>query len=179
MAFATASTMTTITWSTRCHRRPPPRPGCPARLCGRLGGMPMKTEPNHWPSAPSIHDRRPPENWHSSPAESWRSLLDDADPATEVEPIGFVHNGFHVDEEQRFRPVEEFFSRDHSRFGHDEPFFDDIDTYGGAGDRASRSGAATPRGELRNGYHRPSRNRHHRPDPDGGAGYGRHSSPDS
>ncbi|MGO9100014.1 DHA2 family efflux MFS transporter permease subunit [Mycobacterium sp.] len=121
----------------------------------------------------------PAENWHSSPAESWHSLLDDADPATEVEPIGFVHNGFHVDEEQRFRPVEEFFSRDHSRFGHDQPFFDDIDTYGGAGDRASRSGAATPRGELRNGYHRPSRNRHHRPDPDGGAGYGRHSSPDS
>lgn len=120
----------------------------------------------------------PAENWHSAPAESWHSLLDDADPATEVKPIGFAHNGFHVDDEQRFRPVEEFLPRNQRRFDHDEPFFDDIDTYGGAGDRASRSGAATSRGELRNGYQRPLRNRHHQTDPDEGPGYGRHSSPE-
>lgn len=29
-------------------------------------------------------------------------------PASEPEPIGFAHNGFHVDNEQRFRPVSEF-----------------------------------------------------------------------
>ena len=121
----------------------------------------------------------PAENWHSAPAESWHSLLDDADPATDVEPIGFAHNGFHVDDEQRFRPVEEFLPRNHGRVDDDEPFFDDIDTYGGASDRASRSRNARPGGELRNGYHRPSGNRHHRNDLDQGPGHGRHSSPDS
>ena len=50
----------------------------------------------------------PAESWHSAPVESWRSLLDDPAPASEVEPIGFAHNGFHVDDEQRFRPIEEF-----------------------------------------------------------------------
>jgi hypothetical protein len=89
-----------------------------------------------------------------------------------------AHNGFHVDDEQRFRPVEGFPPWNQSRVDHDEPFFDDIDTYGGAGDRASRSGAATSRGELRNGYQRPPRNRHHQTDPDQGPGYGRHSSPE-
>jgi EmrB/QacA subfamily drug resistance transporter len=50
----------------------------------------------------------PAETWHSAPVESWRSLLDDLAPEPEVEPIGFAHNGFHVDDEQRFRPIEEF-----------------------------------------------------------------------
>ncbi|MFZ3346909.1 MFS transporter [Mycobacterium sp.] len=121
----------------------------------------------------------PAENWHSAPAESWHSLLDDADPATDVEPIGFAHNGFHVDDEQRFRPVEEFLPRNHGRVDDDEPFFDDIDTYGGASDRAPRSRNATHGGELHNGYHLPSGNRHHRNDLDQGPGHGRHSSPDS
>ena len=103
----------------------------------------------------------------------------DSAPAPEIEPIGFAHNGFHVDDDQRFRPVEEFSPRDHRHVDHNEPFFDDIDTYGGAGDRASRPGTGPPRGEFRNGYHRPSRNRHHRPDSDEGAGRGRHSSGDS
>jgi hypothetical protein len=102
----------------------------------------------------------PAENWHSSPDESWRSLLDDSAPASEVETIGFAHNGFHVDDEQRFRPIEEFPPPDYrsgNYVGHDEPFFDDIDTYGGGGNRASRSGTATPPGQYRNGFHRVSR----------------------
>jgi hypothetical protein len=41
----------------------------------------------------------------TSQVESWRDLLDD-DP--ESQSIGFAHNGFHVDDEQRFRPVQEF-----------------------------------------------------------------------
>ena len=48
----------------------------------------------------------PAETWHSAPVESWHSLLDD--PASEAQPIGFAHNGFHVDDERRFRPIEEF-----------------------------------------------------------------------
>ncbi|MGB6764320.1 MAG: hypothetical protein WBE66_17945, partial [Mycobacterium sp.] len=121
-------------------------------------------------------------------------------------------NGFHVDDEQRFRPIEEFPPPDYrsgNYVDYDEPFFDDIDTYGG-GDRASRSGAATPPGQYRNGFHRTSRhefsedalepprphrhgdrlrhrpseteasrNRHHRADPDDTGGYGRHSFPGS
>ncbi len=51
----------------------------------------------------------PAEAWHSAPVESWRSLLVDDDPAPvpEAEPIGFAHNGFHVDDEQRFRPPQQ------------------------------------------------------------------------
>jgi EmrB/QacA subfamily drug resistance transporter len=50
----------------------------------------------------------PADTWHTGPIESWRSLLDEDEPVAEDEPIGFAHNGFHVDDEQRFRPVEEF-----------------------------------------------------------------------
>jgi EmrB/QacA subfamily drug resistance transporter len=50
----------------------------------------------------------PADTWHTGPIESWRSLLDDDEPVLEDEPIGFAHNGFHVDDEQRFRPMEDF-----------------------------------------------------------------------
>jgi EmrB/QacA subfamily drug resistance transporter len=50
----------------------------------------------------------PADTWHTGPIESWRSLLDDDEPMLEDEPIGFAHNGFHADDEQRFRPIEEF-----------------------------------------------------------------------
>jgi hypothetical protein len=50
----------------------------------------------------------PADTWHTGPIESWRSLLDEDEPVSEDEPIGFAHNGFHVDDEQRFRPIEEF-----------------------------------------------------------------------
>jgi hypothetical protein len=57
----------------------------------------------------------PAETWHGGPVETWHSLLDDeaADDPVEVEapsapksapePIGFAHNGFHVDREERFQ----------------------------------------------------------------------------
>jgi EmrB/QacA subfamily drug resistance transporter len=110
----------------------------------------------------------PAENWHSSPVESWRSLLDETDWGPEDEPIGFAHNGFHLGDEQRFRPVEEFSPRGQRRVDYDEPFFDDIDTYGGASDHAPHARGAASRDELRNGHHRPPPNRHHRSDPDRG-----------
>ena len=58
-------------------------------------------------SAPSSGPA-PADTWHTGPIESWRSLLDDDEPVSEDEPIGFAHNGFHVDDEQHFRPMEEF-----------------------------------------------------------------------
>jgi EmrB/QacA subfamily drug resistance transporter len=122
----------------------------------------------------------PADTWHSAPVESWRNLLDDSAPASEVEPIGFAHNGFHVDDEQRFRPIEELPPQQHKSGmpgERDKQFFDDADA------------PSAPRGEYRGGYHRPSRhglhetsdesdasrNRHYRADPDDTAGYGRHS----
>jgi EmrB/QacA subfamily drug resistance transporter len=127
-------------------------------------------EPRTEPLTVRIEHPRPApaENWHSSPVESWRSLLDETDSAPEDEPIGFAHNGFHVDDEQRIRSVEEFPPRDQRRVDYDEPFLDDIDTYGGASDHAPRARGAAPRDELRNGYDRPPANRHHRSDPDYG-----------
>jgi hypothetical protein len=50
----------------------------------------------------------PADTWHTGPIESWRSLLDEDEPVSEDEPIGFAHNGFHVDDEQRFRSIGEF-----------------------------------------------------------------------
>jgi EmrB/QacA subfamily drug resistance transporter len=105
-------------------------------------------------------------------------------PARPVEPNGPAHNGFRGFQgfqgydERRFQPVEEFTPRDYHPVRHDEPFFDDIDTYGAGADRASRSGTARPHGELRNGSHRQPRNRHYRPDRDEGTGFGRHSPTD-
>jgi EmrB/QacA subfamily drug resistance transporter len=97
----------------------------------------------------------PADTWHGGPVESWHSLLDDepaedpvepegapwrsilddlldeASPASKSapEPIGFAHNGFHVDHEERFRvppPVPE-----PSRGGrHARGSDDDAGTYG-------------------------------------------------
>lgn len=133
-------------------------------------------------SAHAVHPRpAPAEAWHSSPVESWHSLLDEPAPAADGEPIGFAHNGFHIDEERRFRPIAEFSppAAEPSRADDEQRLFDDIDETYGAPGRAS---------EHRNGYQRPSRharrddplahpprNRHYRADPDDTVDYGRHS----
>jgi EmrB/QacA subfamily drug resistance transporter len=117
----------------------------------------------------------PTENWQNSSVESLHSLLEDAIVEAEDEPIGFAGNGFNVPPRE-YRPV-----------GHapdfEEPFFDDIDTYGGSTDRMPRSGPASPRGESRNGYRRPGPHRGPGPasdaDPHAGPDYGRHSHPDA
>ena len=70
----------------------------------------------------------PADVWHDEPVESWRhvtegcqrcrdyaprrrilDLLHAEDPPAPpaAEPIGFAHNGFHVDDEQRFQPVDQ------------------------------------------------------------------------
>jgi EmrB/QacA subfamily drug resistance transporter len=122
----------------------------------------------------------PTENWSSSPVESWHSLLEDPTLTAEDDPTGFARNGFHVDDGERFRPAEEFPPREYHP---DEPFFDDIETYGGSTDRMPRSGRAGPRRETRNGYHPPGPHRGPGPareaDPDDGPYSGRHSPPDA
>ena len=145
----------------------------PARIAppSRAASRPARGrvhEPRTEPLTVRIEHPRPApaENWHSAPVESWRSLLDETDSAPEDEPIGFAHNGFHIDDEQR--PVEEFAPLDQRRVDYDEPFFDDIDTYGGATDHVPGTRGAAARDELRNGYHRPPPSRHRRSDPDDG-----------
>jgi hypothetical protein len=61
--------------------------------------------------------------------ESWRDLLDDN---PEPNSIGFAHNGFHVDEEQRFRPVQEF-RPDLRRAGNRRRYRAEPDDIGGHG----------------------------------------------
>ena len=130
MVSTTTTTMSSTRWRHHAHRS--------VRHVGEPRTEPLPTHTEHPRTAPV-------ENWHTSPVESWHSLLDDVLPddvlpddvttTTEIEPITEGHNGFHVD---------------------DEPFFDDIDTYGGSGDAG-----------------RPAARR--RPDPDNG--FGRHSHP--
>jgi MFS family permease len=135
----------------------PARNAPPSRAASRPAGAQVP-EPRTEPLTVRIEHPRPApaENWHSSPVESWRSLLDETDSAPDV------------DDEQRFRPDEEFSAPDQRRFDYDEPFFDDIDTYGGSSDHAPRARGAAPRDELRNGHRRPAPNRHRRSDPDHG-----------
>jgi hypothetical protein len=91
---------------------------------------PMRSRADHLLHAPAEPwHSAPVESWHSlledepfepepfepeppapePPREPWRSILDellgDLPAQPKVEPIGFAHNGFHVDEEQRFQPL--------------------------------------------------------------------------
>jgi hypothetical protein len=63
------------------------------------------------PAAPPEPDHQP-WRWGHRPLEGQGDILDilrdegpPARPAPAAEPIGFAHNGFHVDDEQRFQPV--------------------------------------------------------------------------
>ena len=140
----------------------PPRPSRAAPPARRPAVEPQ-TEPL---STHKEHPRTGPvENWRTAPVESWHSLLgDDVTATTEIEPITAAHNGFRDDEDRRFHPVEEFPARDRGHVELDEPFFDDIDTYGGS----------TSHDDRRNGRRRPLDGRR-RADPDEGTG--RHSHP--
>jgi hypothetical protein len=60
----------------------------------------------------------PAETWHTAPIESWRWAHDEEiaepappepppppEPKPKVEPIGFAHNGFHVDDQEHFQSL--------------------------------------------------------------------------
>jgi EmrB/QacA subfamily drug resistance transporter len=127
--------------------------------------------------------------------DSWRSILDilladepspPAKPA--AEPIGFAHNGFHVDDEQRFEPLDHPRPIAEPKSSVAEAYSADI--HGGghsAGGRARhRSGGdheKPSRHQLREEEPEPrqfwfqSHGRHSRDDPDETSRYGRHSTP--
>ena len=134
--------------------------------------------------------------WGHRPPEGQGDILDillaedrpppPAKPVTE--PIGFAHNGFHVDDEQRFQPVDR-------RRPIAEPGSPAADAYSAdlSDDDYSASGSARHR--VGGHHERPSRHRlreedpeprqfwfdsngrHSRDDPDEGSRHGRHSSP--
>ena len=130
-------------------------------------------------SAPAQHPRTAPAGiWQDASVQDRQHLLDEHGPTSAAEPIGFAHNGFHVDEEQRFRAITEFSPRVEPGRPDEHPFFDEIDQiYGAALGEHHRSRYERP---ARHQLHEESpRNRHYRADPDDPDGYGRHAFPDS
>ncbi|OBH88534.1 MFS transporter [Mycobacterium sp. E2733] len=101
---------------------------------GRESGTPVDRVPRP----------RPPSAWHTRRA----------DPVPNNGPIGFAHNGSHVDTRQRFRPVTELSARAYRSAPRDRP--------------------APPAQRQQNGSARD--NRHRRDADDDPTGYGRHSS---
>ena len=139
----------------------------------------------------SRHRAPPPQE--EPPQERWRSILDellDEMPLRPVaEPIGFAHNGFHVDDEQRFQPLR----RPDPLAEPSSPF---ADSYGPGVLSDDRDTGSHSRHESPAEHDRPAR--HHRSDeqpqtrsywfesygkhsrdddPDDAASYGRHSLP--
>jgi EmrB/QacA subfamily drug resistance transporter len=57
----------------------------------------------------------PADAWHSDSFDSWRDLLDE--PSAHDGSIGFAHNGFRVEAEQRFSTIAEYFSTHSFRSG--------------------------------------------------------------
>jgi hypothetical protein len=142
---------------------------------------PMRSRADHLLHAPA-------EAWHSAPVEAWHSLLEDEpfepeppvhEPPREawrsildellgdlpakprVEPIGFAHNGFHVDEEQRFQPLPPPAPQATRPSRHERP---------------ARHFLPEEHPEKRSFWFE-SNGRHSRDDPDDASRYGRHSMP--
>ena len=109
-------------------------------------------------------------------------------PKPVAEPIGFAHNGFHVDDEQRFQPVDR-------RRPIAEPGSPVADAYSADLPDGDHSAGGSARHRVGGHHERPSRHRlreedpeprqfwfesngrHSRDDPDEGSRHGRHSSP--
>jgi hypothetical protein len=75
-----------------------------------LEDEPQPQEPEPPTSEPPAPEpAREPGRWGYLPPEGQGDILDelpiDLPVKPKVEPIGFAHNGFHVDEEQRFQPL--------------------------------------------------------------------------
>ena len=116
------------------------------------------------PVAPPPVKEPPPVE--ESEREPWRSILDDlladfpARPA--AEPIGYAHNGFHVDDEQRFQPLPPKPQAEPKPSRHERP---------------SRHHRSEERPNQTRPFWFESNGRHSRDDPDDASSYGRHSMP--
>jgi EmrB/QacA subfamily drug resistance transporter len=148
---------------------------------------PMRSRAGHLLHAPAeTWHGDPVESWHSlledepeepaseppapePPREEWRSILDEllsdippVKPRVEkAEPIGFAHNGFHVDEEERFQPLPPPAPKETKRSRHE---------------RSARHYRPENEPEKRPFWFE-ANGRHSRDDPDDASRYGRHSMP--
>jgi hypothetical protein len=137
---------------------------------------PLRSRADHLLHAPA-------EPWHSAPVESWRHLPPDDEPEQpeadreswrgildqllsdgppvkpKTEPIGFAHNGFHVDDEERFQPLPPPASEPPRPSRHERP---------------SRHNLPESQPQKRPFWFE-SNGRHSRDDPDDAPRYGRHS----
>jgi EmrB/QacA subfamily drug resistance transporter len=130
----------------------------------------------------------PPADYH----DSRRSILEflraadpPAAPTPAAEPIGFAHNGFHVEGEQRFQPVPQEPITDPGavadRYGDESASTPAADRHGrhntgGAHERSSRHRLREEQPDSRPFWFE-SNGRHARDDPDDSSGRGRHSAP--
>ncbi|MCW2690704.1 MAG: drug resistance transporter, EmrB/QacA subfamily [Mycobacterium sp.] len=117
------------------------------------------------------------QSWRSEKIEPWHSLFDDLPPKRTVEPIGFAHNGFHVDSEERFRPVSDFGPPARDENGSSPHSLDDYRGEPLGGDYRSPSRHELPDDHGDAGAHYPSDREatHHRPSAGGAS---RHQLPD-
>ena len=117
----------------------------------------------------------PADAWHSDPVEPWQSFPDDPVPVPRAEPIGFAHNGFHVDDGQGFRPIAEFSRPAFQPTRHHDPLAPpSARRQGGShGAHARSSGLGSPARHQQAGEE-PPRNKHYRADPEDPIS-GRHS----
>ncbi|MGZ5377008.1 MAG: MFS transporter [Mycobacterium sp.] len=156
----------------------------------------------------------PADIWHDEPSESWRHVTDEQpavppapDPEPDhhprrwahrppvsapkaAEPIGFAHNGFHLDVEQRFQPVPQQPIAGPGALG-----VLGADGYADDAPAGAHSAGRHGRHHTGGGHERPSRHRlreeepdprpfwfesasrHARNDPDDSSSHGRHSTP--
>lgn len=134
---------------------------------------PMKSRADHLLPAPGTpwhwehHVEEEPEPpAPEPPRDAWRTILDellsDIPPVKpkvdKAEPIGFAHNGFHVDDEQRFQPLPQPKKPRPPRH-----------------ERAARHHRAEQ--PEKRPFWFESNGRHSRDDPDDASSYGRHSTP--
>lgn len=173
-------------------REPEPRRGFDAgvRPAGR------RADDDTEPLGTRVEQLRPvpDDGQHSDPVESHQAF-DEPDEVSTGAPIGFAHNGYHVDDEKRFLPIAQFPSpsaEPSAEAAQERRFFDDLDEPCANDARGSHArpveevsfdeisfedlwyGNSSPYQSIEG---EPPRNRHHRIDPDDSGGY-RHSYPD-
>ncbi len=135
-----------------------PRPGADIKPA-------YEEESDTEPLRERVEHRRPApaDVWHSDPVDSWHSLLDH--PVPQAHPIGFAHNGSHLDIERHLRPFNEFSTRAFRSAPRDDRLVPPSERHHNGSAHHQLAEGEAPRGQ------------HHRPDPDDDStSYGRHSS---
>lgn len=140
----------------------------------------------HWEHSAEVEHEEPPAVRRESARSLYDFLADVPVPKPSVEPIGFAHNGLHVDEKERFQPVSRFEPHDEPS-SYTEPPKPDIlspdyplefgsHAHHESPDDAGLEPGLEPRHGLAEGQSQ-SNGRHYRADSDDAPGHGRHSRP--